>query len=80
MSTPRKVRGYWPTLQAFRALPRLHTELEHSAPTLAAQWALALDKDATGQNCVRLYQDWQERLQPMAWDAKPKDQPHDDPR
>jgi hypothetical protein len=65
MTTIRKCRGYWPAYRAYRRLPTRFDALSGHEPMLIAGWQRALEKDVTGLNCIRLLQDWIERLTPM---------------
>jgi hypothetical protein len=48
-----------------RDLPRLYPSLFDQTITLGIRWREALEKDATGHNCVLLVDDLVERLAPM---------------
>jgi hypothetical protein len=65
MSTVRKVRGYWTAMRVYRRLTSRFDALEGHEPMLTAGWQRALEKDPTGRNCIRLLDDWIERLTPM---------------
>jgi hypothetical protein len=63
--TIRKVRGYWQAYRTYKRLPDRYDALSGHEPMLIAGWQRALEKDATGLNCIRLLTDWIERLTPM---------------
>jgi hypothetical protein len=56
---------YHEARRQLRDLPRLYPSLFDQTTTIGRQWTTALEKDATGQQCVRLVDDLVERLTPM---------------
>ena len=53
--------------QEIRELIRIHPCLVDQTLRLKKDWAIALEKDATGLQCAHLVDDLAERLQPMKW-------------